>query len=950
MSVGLKHRAIRQTPGLFAANASPQQITEYCDKVLRRQLESIEGVGQAMLVGGQLRQINVNLDPIKLRAHDLTISNVARALTTQNLQIPGGTIKQGAAEYTLCTMGRVTAVKELENIAAATRGDHTITIGDLGAVEDGVEEAYSFSQYNETPCLLLNIRRQSGANTVEVVDRVKERLKEIIPNRPKGYDIKIVRDNSVFIKDSVRTVEEHLLWGAGFAAIVVLVFLFNVRTTFISALAIPTSIISAFAVMNFMGFTLNGITLLALTLSVGIVIDDAIVVLENIYRYIDEKDYKPYDAAIAATKEIGMAVLSITLSLVAIFLPIAVMSGIVGRFLKSFGITMAAAIIVSMLVSFTLTPMLAARWLKRPKHKNNRGAKGNGIDGKNGNNEADKVGEARAEGAAGHLVPEEPHSMNEFQQAHSHSASKGQFFYHIIESAYLALLKAALRWRWVVVLICVGLLASIYPLMKKQRVNFLPEDDQSEFQVNVRAPEGTTLEATRVILARIARDLRALDGVEYTMVSVADSDQRTANLGSAYVRLVDPEKRNFDQQAIIQWVRKELLPRYADQQLRMSVTPVSLFSGGGMANTDIAFMIAGPDMKKLEDYAGRLMEKLRAMPDAVDVDSTLVTGKPQYGVTVDRAKAANLGVAIADIAQTLRLLVAGDKASTYFEKGEEYEVHVRANALQRNRIEDLKMVTVPSSKIDVVPLGDVARFDPGTGPAQINRLSRARQVTVTANLKPGSSQKAVLDALAEETKTLDMGPDCKSGLIGRSKEMARMLHGFMIVFLLAFIFVYLVLAAQFESWLHPITILLALPLTLPFALVSLLFFGQSLNIFSILGVLVLFAVVKKNSILQIDHTNQLREAGMPRTEAILAANLDRLRPILMTTVAFVAGMIPLLLFGGAGAATNKTISSVVIGGQTLSLLLTLIAIPVTYSLFDDLAHWRPLRRMFKKKE
>lgn len=514
--------------------------------------------------------------------------------------------------------------------------------------------------------------------------------------------------------------------------------------------------------------------------------------------------------------------------------------------------------------------------------------------------------------------------------------------YAWLESGYLALLRLSLRHRWAVVLCVVGMLAAVPTLMSHVRKNFLPDDDQAEFEVKVRAPEGTSLEATFVILDRIARSVRTLSGVEYTLTSVADSDQRIANEGTVYVRMVPVAQRRFDQFQMMNYVRQEILPPFREQDLRISVNPVAVFSGGGMTQADVQFMIGGPEMKRLDQYAQKVMADLRQVPGAVDVDSSLVVGKPQYGIKVDRAKAADLGVSIADVANTIRLLVAGDKASDYNEKGQQYEVHVRATPQFRNRLSELATVSVPSSRHGIVALGDVVKFEPGTGPASINRLNRNRQVTISANMTPGTSQQALLDAIDASVKRIDMGPDYTTGLLGKSKEMARTFRSFLIVFITAILFAYLVIAAQFESWLHPITILLSLPLTLPFALVSLIIFGQSLNIFSLLGVLVLFAVVKKNSILQIDHTNQLRAAGLPRNEAILAANRDRLRPILMTTVAFVAGMIPLLVSNSEGASVNKAISGVIIGGQTLSLLLTLIATPVAYSLFDDVSgfFWR----------
>ncbi len=906
------------SPVMAIAVSAPEpttlrDITEYCDKILRRQLESLGGVGQVMLVGGQARQINIDLDPLKLRAYKLSVADVARALAAQNLQMPSGAMKVGATEFTLRVMGRVQNMREMNRIAVANRDGRTITIGDLGNAEDSIEEVKSASLYNDTPCVLMNIRKQSGTNTVAVVEGLKEKLEELRKIAPAGYNIQVVRDQSVFIETSIDTVKEHLIIGSILAAVVVFVFLANSRATIIAALAIPTSIITAFAILDYMGFTLNSITLLALTLSVGIVIDDAIVVMENIFRYIEEKKYSPFEAATAATAEIGLAVMAITISLVAVFLPIAMMEGIVGRFLKAFGVTMSGTIMVSMLVSFTLTPMLAARWFKGSEEKNPKGGK--------------KHEHAKPESGG--------------------SSSKNQYFYHVIEVAYLVALRFSLKHRWIVVAATVGCMATLPVLLKTVNKCFTPDEDSSEFQVNVQAPEGTSLEGTQVIIARIAREIRQLNGVKYTISSVADTEQRNPYQGTIYTRLVNIADREYGQLEVMDFVRKNILPRYKADKLRISVTPVSFMSGGGMSSANIQYMIGGPDIKKLESYANTIMADLRKVKGAVDVDSSLSLGKPQFGVSIDRAKAAELGVSVSDIANTLRLLVAGDKISDFNEAGEQYEVHVRAFPDARNRLDELRMMTVPSSKFGTVPLDDVVHFEKGEGPAQINRLARTRQVTISANLEPNVSEQMVLDELANSAQKLNMGPDYRTGLLGKSKEMARAFRGFFIAFGMAFVFVYLCIAAQFESWLHPITILLSLPLTLPFALLSLLIFNQSLNIFSLLGIMVLFAVVKKNSILQIDHTNQLREAGMPRYDAIVAANRDRLRPILMTTVAFVAGMIPTFISNAEGSAVNKAISGVVIGGQTLSLLLTLLATPVAYSLFDDLSIW--ISQLFIRK-
>jgi HAE1 family hydrophobic/amphiphilic exporter-1 len=454
----------------------------------------------------------------------------------------------------------------------------------------------------------------------------------------------------------------------------------------------------------------------------------------------------------------------------------------------------------------------------------------------------------------------------------------------------------------------------------------------------VRAPEGTSLEQTRVIMARIAREIRQLNGVQYTLLNVSDSMRRQANRGIMYVRLLTPTERQFRQLQIMDFVRREVLPHYASEKLRLNVSQVEEI-GAGPSSALIQYVIGGPDFKKLEACAEIIKTKLHEMPGVVDIDSNIMGGKPQYGVRVDRDRAEDLGVPVVEIARTLRLLVAGEKVSTFNERGEEYDINVRAAAQFRNDIDELRRATVATLTRGPVPLGDVVRISEGTGPAQINRLNRARQVTVYANLTPGTSQQEVLDVIKQTIQEQNLGPSYFSTPMGQSKELGKTMTAFGTAFLMAFIFMFLVLAAQFESWLHPITIMMSLPITLPFALVSLFLFHQSLNVLSLLGLLVLFAVVKKNAILQIDHTNQLRADGLERYEAIITANRHRLRPILMTTVAFIAGMVPLLISKDTGASMNRTISSVVIGGQSLSLLITLIAIPVAYTFFDDITQF-----------
>jgi HAE1 family hydrophobic/amphiphilic exporter-1 len=880
----------------LTADKPLRDMTEYADKVLRRQLESLNGVGQVVVTGGRERQINIWLDADRLRAYNVTVTDVARALNTQNAEIPGGRMDQGANSITLRTRGRVQSVEEFGDIVVKASQTHPVKISDVAQVEDGMADTDTLANIDGTSTVLLNIRRQSGTNTVEVVNGVKEQLKATEKALPPGYKLRIVRDGAEFIEASIHNVEEHLIVGSLLAAFVVMLFLTNLRSTIISAIAIPTSIVATFGLIWYMGFTLNMMTMLALTLSVGIVIDDAIVVLENIYRFIEEKHDDQYQAAIDGTKEIGLAVLATTLSLVAIFVPVGFMGGIVGRFMKSFGLTMAFAIMVSLLVSFTLTPMLAARWLKVKKH-----------------------------GGEGH-------------------SSKDSKVFRAVDAVYSRMLEWSMAHRGIVAMIAVGVLLSTVPLFMAVDKNFLNNDDQSEFEINLRAPEGTSLESTEVITNRVATAIRKqIPEVDYTLVQIAGDAAKTRNLGNIYVRLKPIERRDRDQFTIMTAIRSEVLPPVATN-LRTSVQPIANIGGGGSQNADIQFIINGTDLAKLDAYSKQLVARVKQIPGVVDVDTSMNAGKPEMSVRVDRPKAADMGVQIADAAEALRLLVGGDQVTTYNEAGEQYEVHLRAQQTDRSTQQAVAALTVPSARLGAVSLDNVANFSPGSAPSDINRLNRQRQVTVFANLLPTASQAEVQNAMVAEFQKMNAGADYRGAMTGRSKELGRAAQNFVLAFLLSLIFMYLILAAQFESWLHPITILLSLPLTLPFALLSIIIFRQSLNILSALGLLVLFGVVKKNSILQIDHANQLKETGLSTHDAIVRASRDRLRPILMTTFAFVAGMIPLIVSRGIGSGTNHAIGFVVFGGQSLALLLTLLVTPVAYSLFDDLQ-----QRVFKRK-
>lgn len=865
-----------------------RDLTEVADKEVRRQIESISGVGSVTIVGGQEREIQVKMDPLALKAAGLTAVDVLRTLQSQNLMTPGGALDAGPQSLVLRINGRVSSVEEIGRLSVRASEGRILRLNEVAQVVDGSQAVESLARYDGQEAVLLSIVKQSGTNTIEVVDGVLERIENIQRALPSGISLDVVRDDSATIRTSVHAVVEHLILGSILAALVVLFFLGNARSTIIAALAIPISVIGTFGLMYVQGYTLNNVTLLALALAVGIVIDDAIVVLENIVRFIDEKKMKPYPAAVLATKEIGFAVLATTLSLMAVFVPVAFIGGIPGQFLKSFGYTMAFAIGLSLIVSFTLTPMLSARWLV----------------------------------------------------AHT----KGGFlsrvvdvFYRPIEKVYMVLLGFSLRHRWVVVVACLGALASTVPIAKSLPGSFLPEDDKAQFQVTFRAPEGTGAEETLLYGQRVARVLESFPEVEHILLTVGEDQQRSRNFAQLFVDLTEPGDREKSQFDLMNEARNLILAQMP-AEIRVAVAEVPDIGVGGRTQA-VQYILSGPDYEVLETAASAVTEALQNSGKTVDVDTTSIPGRPEVQVSIDRDRAADLGVSVRDVADTLRMLVAGVDASTFPEGGHEYDIRIRAEDRFRADANSLSLMSVPSSKHGSVPLSSVVSWEPGTGPSKIDRFARARQITLLANPAAGVGENEVANLMRSEFAKLALPTEYGIDATGKSKSQEETAAGFALAMGMAFVFMYLILAAQFESWLYPAIILSSLPLTVPFAFMGLWLFGQSINLFSMLGLLVLFGVVKKNSILQVDHTNHLRSQGYDKFHSLMQANKDRLRPILMTTIAFVAGMLPLLFSTGVGSGMNRATASIVVGGQSLSLLLTLLAVPVIHSLIDDVRDW-----------
>ncbi|HMU39395.1 MAG TPA: efflux RND transporter permease subunit [Pseudomonadota bacterium] len=899
---------------LSSDSMSVKDLTELADLSLRKKLENVPGVGKVTLVGGAKREIEVLLDPARLDARGLLPMDIINGLKSSNLDLPAGRIERGSQETLLRVAGRVKEVREFSELPLRMPTGGVTRIGDVAILRDGTEERRSLSlvakgtvsQENKAleikQAVALEIRKQSGQNTVQVADAIREKMAELRADLPSDVVLDVVIDNSVYIRASVHQVEEDLLLGAILTVAIVFLFLQSWRSTVITGLTLPISVIGAFTAIWAAGFTLNQLTLLALTLAIGLLIDDAIVVRENIVRHAEMgKDH--VRAAKEGTDEIGLAVLATTFSIIAVFVPVAFMGGIIGRFFFQFGITISVAVLLSLFVSFTLDPMMSSVW-PEPHHHGPRNFLMRALGG--------------------------------FNTAFDRMAD-----------GYKNVIAWALRHRvWTLVLtgLVFGATMALGPLIG---FSFFPDTDRGEFIVLLRTPVGSSLtytEAkTKEILSRIHED----SDIAYTYATVGAGATGTVTDGEVFVKL----KPKRERKRTIFFIRPEVRDRVG--QVVDVMTSVVDAGGVGGPQSALQISVKGPDLTQLETVSKQVLNAVQTTPGAVDVQISQEKTKPELRLSIDRQRAADLGVSVAEIATTLRVLVAGDLAGNFEDKsGETYNIRVRLPSTGRTSQKDIARLFVPGGMRpeggrSLVALDQVANLSRGVGPSRINRIDLAREVRITGGVE-GRPLGDVSNDIKATVAKMELPSGYTVDLGGQTKDLKETVGYFMETLFLAIVFIYLVLASQFESFLQPLAIMLSLPLSLIGVFLAMLVSRGTMNMMSMIGLIMLMGLVTKNAILLIDNANQRRQEGLSREEALIAAGQIRLRPIMMTTLAMIFGMLPLALALGEGAEFRSPMARAVIGGLISSTILTLVVVPVVYTYFDGFGAF--VTKLFRKNE
>ena len=860
---------------------SVKDLTHYADKVLKRDIEKIPGVGSVTISGGRTRQVRFWLDRQKLDAAALTAEDVKRALGLEHREVPGGRVENSRMEYIVKTKGEFETPAAFNDMVIAYRHGRLIKLRDIGRAEDGLEDERSLTRFDGKTSVGLSVKRQSGENTVAVAERIKAAVAAVKP--PQGMKLDITFDQSKFIRRSIEDVQVSLWLGAGLAVLIIFAFLRSVRSTLISAVALPTSVIATFAFIQTFGFTLNIMTMLGLSLSIGILIDDSIVVLENIYRRMEDGE-SPMKASREGASEIGLAVMATTLSIVAVFVPVAFMKGIVGKFFFEFGITVTVAVLISLFVSLTLTPMLTSRFLSYTK----------------------KHGKV-------YLFLE-----------------RG---FDAVFGVYRPLLGWALRNRWKVIAIALGSVAAGLALFAVLGKEFMPAEDQGRYMVRLETPIDYSLPRADSAMRKIDEQLRLRPEVQSTFYVTGSDLTPDVNKSRIYVNMKERKDRHIVQidsmKQVRDWISK--VP-----ELKSSVEMIAMV-GGGMRSVPIQLMIQGRDLEEVNKRTIAIRDEFAKLPGIVDVDTSIETGKPEVRVRIDRDKAANLGVSASAIGNTVNTMIGGEIIGKYKDEqeGERYDITARLTEAERDRPSALETLWVRSSTGELVRMKDVTRIETGKGPTIIMHYNRQRAATLfagTEKTKPMAEAMNDLNAIVKKNVT----PEISTRYVGMADAMLDAFKNIAFALIIAVIMVYMILASQFESFVHPFTIMFSLPVSLIGAMGLLLITGERISIFSLIGIIMLMGLVTKNAILLVDYTITLRGRGMGRHEALMKAGPVRLRPIIMTTAAMVFGMLPTALKIGEGAESRAPMAIAVIGGLITSTLLTLIVVPVVYTLIDDL--------------
>jgi HAE1 family hydrophobic/amphiphilic exporter-1 len=874
----------------FSAQLPIERLTKVAEDVVKPALQQIQGVGAVELVGGRKREITVVPDPQLLEGYGLSPADVVAALRAQSVDVPGGRTLEAHAERSVKVAAEARSVEAMRAIVVASPMGTPVRLGQVAQVIDGPAEARGTARLGTRSAIGLVVRKQSGANTVQVVERMKEGLARIEGQLPKGSRLEVVIDGAKFIRSSIASVQEDLVLGGILAVLVVLLFLRNWRSTLVAAVALPTAIIGTFAVMRALHFTFNVITMLALTLSIGLLIDDAIVVIENVVRHLEHGE-SPWEAARRGASEIALAVLAVTLAVVAVFVPVAFMEGMVGRFFYQFGVTVAVAVLISYGVSMTLTPMFSARVLRE-------------------------------------------------HEAHGRIFGAIEAALRGIDALYRRALAWVLDHRAVTMGAAVLVLVLTVGLASRLRFTFLPQQDMAMAKVTLELPSGTPLAETERQLEDLARQIRAVPGVRQTFATAGGGTLEEVNKGEIVVDLVPLGERAYGQQDFKQYLRQTLR---ASPRAIVTAQDYNAMAGGGNRAQMVQFNLRSTDWDALLASVEKTRRAMLANPGLADVDSTWRGGKPQLDVIVDRERAAALGVNAAALGRNVRALMGGDKVADFHEGSDTYDIKVRLPPAILGDPGAVGAIPVRTVAGTLVELRNVAEVKATLGPSQIEHQAQIRQVTMLADLRNyplGDAMKYLNDFAAKE-----LPKSVAYDFEGQGRELGKAGKAFLVALVLGVVLVYIILAAQFESLVHPFTIMMSLPFAVIGGIGGLLLANQYMSMMAMIGFIMLMGLVTKNGILLVEFTNQLRAQGRSTREALLEAGPIRLRPILMTSVAMIAGMVPVALARGDGAETRVPMAIAIIGGLVTSTVLTLGIVPVVYSLLDGLRNrlWRRAR-------